>query len=251
MALVTGASSGIGAAVALEMAARGAAVGLLARRLDRLEELAARIRSRSGKAVAVECDVAREGDIERAVRRVREEFGPISLVVANAGFGVLGRVAEVGAQGFRRQFETNVFGVVRTVGATVEDLRATRGVIAILGSVAGYLGVPGRGPYCASKAAVRAIAQALWGELRRDGVGVVLVSPGYVESEFRRRGEDGKIGPDPAPAWLVMPVEKAARKIVRAMLRRRQEVVLTVHGRLGAWLARLAPGLALRLLATR
>ncbi len=248
-ALVTGASSGIGEAVARELARRGAAVGLLARRVERLEALADEIRSAGGRAVAVACDVARDGEIEGAARRVRGELGPISMVVANAGLGVSGQVDEVGVEGFRRQYETNVFGVVRTVQATVEDLRSTRGVIAILGSVAGYFGVRGQAPYCSSKAAVRVIAQSLWAELRRDGVGVVLVSPGYVESEIRRHGDGGRLTPDPVPAWLIMPAEKAARRIVGAMLRRRQEVVLTAHGRLGAWLARLAPGLLLRLLA--
>lgn len=250
-ALVTGASSGIGEAVARELASRGAAVGLLARRVERLEALADEIRAACGRAVAVACDVARDGEIERAARQVRLELGPISAVVANAGFGVSGPVAEVGVEGFRHQYETNVLGVVRTVQATVEELRATRGVIAILGSVAGYFGVRDQAPYCSSKAAVRVIAQSLWAELRRDGVGVVLVSPGYVESEIRRHGEGGALKPDPVPGWLVMPAEKAARRIVRAMLRRRQEVVLTAHGRVGAWFARLAPGLLLRLLAPR
>lgn len=250
-AIVTGASSGIGQAVARELARRGAAVGLLARRLERLEAVASEIRAGGGRAVAVACDVALDGEVERAARRVHEELGPISTVVANAGFGVSGEVDEIGVEGFRRQYETNVFGVVRTLQATIDDLRATRGVIAILGSVAAYFGVRGQAPYCSSKAAVRAIAQSLWAELRPHGVGVVLVSPGYVESEIRRHGEDGELKPDPVPAWLVMPAEAAARRIVRAMLRRRQEVVLTAHGHIGAWLARLAPGLLLRLLAPR
>lgn len=246
---MTGASSGIGAAVARELGRRGAAVGLLGRRLERLEALAEELRSSGGRAIAVACDVTRDGEVERAASRVRGELGAISLVVANAGFGLSGEVATVGVEGFRRQYETNVFGVIRTVQATVEDLRTARGVLAILGSVAGYFGVRGHAPYCSSKAAVRAIAQSLWAELRPWGVGVVLVSPGYVESEFRRHGEGGELKPDPVPAWLVMPAETAARTIVRAMLRRRQEVVLTLHGRLGVWLARLAPGLLLRLLA--
>lgn len=248
-ALVTGASSGIGAAVARELASHGAAVGLAARRLDRLEALAGEIRATGGKALPVACDVSRDGDAERAAAAVRDAFGPASVVVANAGFGVSGRVDELSVQDFQRQYETNLFGVVRTVRATLEDLKATRGVVAILGSVAGYFGAPGQAPYCSSKAAVRVMAQSLWSELRPLGVGVVLISPGYVESEIRRRGPDGRLTEDPVPPWLIMPSQQAARKIVRAIERRRPELVLTAHGRLGAWLARLCPTLLLRLLA--
>ena len=249
VALVTGASSGIGAAVARELATQGAAVGLAARRLDRLEKVVGEIRAAGGKALPVACDVSRDGDPERAAAAVRAAFGLLSIVVANAGFGVSGRVDELSVQDFQCQYETNLFGVVRTVRATLEDLKATRGVLAIVGSVAGYFGAPGQAPYCSSKAAVRIMAQSLWGELRPLGVGVVLISPGYVESEIRRRGPDGGLTDDPVPPWLIMPAEQAARKIGRAIARRRPELVLTAHGRLGAWLARLAPTLLLRLLA--
>lgn len=249
MALVTGASSGIGAAVARELARQGAAVGLAARRLDRLEEQAGEIRTAGGGALPVVCDVSRDGDPDRAVAAVRDAFGPVSIVVANAGFGVSGRVDALTVQDFQRQYETNFFGVVRTVKASLEDLTATRGVLAVLGSVAGYFGAPGQAPYCTSKAAVRVLAQSLWGELRPLGVGVVLVSPGYVESEIRRRGPDGQLTEDPVPPWLIMPSEQAARKIVRAIVQRRPELVLTAHGHLGAWLARLCPTLLTRLLA--
>jgi short-subunit dehydrogenase len=249
VALVTGASSGIGAAVARELAARGVAVGLAARRLDRLEGLAGEIRAAGGRALPVACDVSRDGDPDRAAGAVREAFGPISIVVANAGFGVSGGITELGVQDFQRQYETNLFGVVRTVRVTLEDLTTTRGVLAILGSVAGYFGVPGEAPYCSSKAAVRILAQSLWGELRPVGVGVVLVSPGYVESEIRRHGPAGRLEDDPVPRWLIMPSERAAAKIVRAIVRRRPELILTAHGCLGAWLARLAPSLLLRLVA--
>jgi len=249
VALVTGASSGIGAAVARELAARGAGVGLAARRADRLEVIAAEIRAFGGRALPVTCDVSRDGDPDRAVAAVREAFGPLSIVVANAGFGVSGRVADLRVQDFQRQYETNLFGVVRTVRATLDDLEATRGVVAILGSVAGYFGVPGQAPYGSSKAAVRVLAQALWGELRPNGVGVVLISPGYVESEVRRHGPEGQLKDDPVPRWLIMPSAQAARKIVGAILRRRPELILTAHGHLGAWLARFTPSLLLRFLS--
>ena len=244
--LITGASSGIGAALAREFAAQGAAAALAARRLARLRSLAGEIESGGGRALAIECDVRRDGDIESAVAATLERFGRLDVVVANAGFGVAGEFAALTLDDYRRQFETNVFGVLRTAYAALPALEDSRGVLAILGSVAGYLAAPGASAYAMSKFALRGFASALRGELATRGVGVVLVSPGFVESEIRRvdnRGELHAAEPDPIPAWLRMPAERAARKIVHAVARRRRERVITAHGKLAVWLARHLPGL--------
>lgn len=242
---ITGASSGIGAALAREFARRGASLALTARRVDRLEALAAELGSSGRRAIALASDVSRDGDLERAVAATHEALGPIHVAVANAGFGVVGPVARLALEDYRRQFETNVFGVLRTVYATLEDVRQTRGRLVLIGSVSGHVGVPGTSPYAMSKFAVRALAQSLGHELHRHGASVTLISPGYVESELRQVDNRGVLHagtPDPARR-LRMPAETAARKIVAAVARRRTEVVITLHGKAAVFFQRHAPWL--------
>jgi short-subunit dehydrogenase len=244
--LVTGASSGIGAAVAREFARQGADLVLAARRLSRLLELADELRRAGRQALAVSCDVTEDRAVEGAVEQALAAFGRLDVAVANAGFGVLGPFERLGLDDYRRQFETNVFGVLRTASATLPALRQSRGMLVIVGSVSGHVPTPGTSAYAMSKAAVHALAGALRAEVRPYGVGVVLVTPGFVESEIRRvdnRGVYHADARDPVPRWLVMPADRGARVIVRAVARRRREVVVTAHGKVVVWLARHFPSL--------
>jgi short-subunit dehydrogenase len=245
VALVTGASSGIGAALAREFARQGADLVLAARRLDRLERLAAELRAMGRQALAVACDVTQDGAVEQAVARGLEAFGRLDAAVANAGFGVVGPVERLTLADYRRQFETNVFGVLRTVYAALPALRRSRGTLVIVGSVSGHIPTPSTSAYAMSKAAVHALAGSLRGEVLADGVGVVLVSPGFVESEIRRVDNRGVHRPDardPVPRWIVVRADRAARAIVRGVARRQREVVVTGHGKAAVWLMRLLPG---------
>ena len=246
VAFITGASSGIGAALARELAGEGADVVLAARRVDRLRAVAAEI-ERSGRSCLVaECDVTADGDLERAVAQARDRFGGIDVVVANAGFGVMGPLASLALADYRRQFETNVFGVLRTIYAGLPELIRRRGRLVIIGSVSGWLATPGGSPYAMSKFALRALAEALGPELVPSGVSVTLISPGFVASEIRQVDNQGRFGSEerePIPAWLVMPTDKAARQIARAIAHRRREVVITGHGKLAVFLQRHVPWL--------
>ncbi|WP_437319193.1 SDR family oxidoreductase [Sorangium sp. So ce385] len=244
--LITGASSGIGEALAREVARRGGRVVLAARRTERLEALAGELRASGGEAIAAACDVTRDGDVERAVAQAIEAFGRLDVAIANAGFGVMGRVEDLSLDDFRRQLETNVFGALRTVKAALPELKRARGGVALIGSASGYLAFPTMGAYTMSKFAVRALAETLRAELHADGVAVTHVAPGFVESEIRRIDNAGKLldgAREPVPRWLILPTPTAARQIMDAIAARRAEVIITGHAKLGVSLARHAPAL--------
>lgn len=250
---ITGASAGIGAALCRRFAREGADIALLARRKEALESTAAAVRALGRRAIPIACDVTRDGDLEQAVDIVRNDLGRIDVVIANAGIGVNGAFSKLSLDDFRRQFETNVFGVIRTVQATLPDLEESRGRLAIVGSVAPFAIAPGTVNYAMSKAAVGALAQGLDIELAPKGISVTLILPGFVESEIRlidNHGQKRENAKDPIPQFLVMPTDEAAHDIVDAIHGRVPECAITNHGKLGVFLGRHTPRAVASILRT-
>lgn len=231
--LITGASAGIGRALAFEYARRGHSLALLARRLDKLEGLAVDLRAQFAgiKVYVAQADVTHADEVRVAVIGAEQALGPLEVVIANAGFGVGGAFERLTLGDFKRQFDTNVWGLLQTIQSTLPSLLKTGGRLCLIGSVSGYVSLPFSTPYSMSKFAVRALAEGLFLELKSKGVSVTLVSPGFVESEIRNGGGDK----DPIPHWLQMPAPLAAQKIYRAVQKRRRERILTVHGHFGVW----------------
>ncbi len=245
VAFVTGASAGIGRALALELAREGADVAVSARRTDLLQKLAHDIEGLGRKALALPCDVTREDEVKAAIDAAVAKFGALDVVVANAGFGVVGPVEDLSIADYRRQFETNIMGVLHTVKPALPVLEKSKGRLALVGSVSGYVSVPATSAYAMSKFAVRALADALFHEMLPKGVAVTLISPGFIQSDFREVDNLGVHHPgkgDPYPKWIVMTTDVAARKIVRAIARGRREIILTGHGKLAVFLQRHFPG---------
>lgn len=180
--LITGASSGIGAATARAAAAAGRRVVLAARSTDRLEALAQELGGR-GRALAVGCDVTDWDDQRAMVARALEEFGRIDVAFANAGFGATRGLEGESVEHWRAMVLTNVYGALLTLRACVPELRARRGHVLLNGSVAGRKVPPGS-YYGATKWAVTAMAEAVRQELHGSGVRVTLISPGTVETPF-------------------------------------------------------------------
>jgi short-subunit dehydrogenase len=243
--LVTGASSGIGEEMALQLAKSGAKVALAARRQDRMEGLAQTIAQSGGTPpLPLECDVTRDGDLERAVAACVAKWGKLDVAIANAGFGVTGPLKKLSLEGYQRQFETNVFGVLRTIYAALPELEKTRGNLAVIGSVAGWVSSPGASPYSMSKFAVRALANAITQELKGDGVKVTLISPGFVISEIRQIDNQGKLramSEATKPHPMAMKTEPAVYDMLQAIARGKREQIITFHGKIFVTLDRFFP----------
>lgn len=242
---ITGAGSGIGRALALQLAEEGADIALSGRRLDRLEEVAAEIQAKGRKGIALLCDVTDEAQVQAACEKVVSAFGRLDVVVANAGFAVSGKFERLQLSDWRRQFDTNVMGVVATVSAALPHLKETQGRIVLVGSIMALMSASGSGAYAASKHAVRAIGATLAQELHGSGVSCTTIHPGYVESEIGQvdnRGTFHAHKSDRRPSKLMWTADRAAKVMARAISRRRREVVFTAHGKVGAFVGMHMPG---------
>jgi NADP-dependent 3-hydroxy acid dehydrogenase YdfG len=184
VALVTGASSGIGEATALALASEGARVAIIARRLDRLDRLADRIRENGGEALPIQTDVAAETQVSAAVDRVVDEFGRLDMLLAIAGVGVAAPFQGTTTSEYRQMFDVNVFGLLYSIAASLPIMKAQRdGHVVILSSGTGRYIHPST-VYSASKHAATAIAESLRREVCTDGIRVTSVEPGAVSTEF-------------------------------------------------------------------
>jgi short-subunit dehydrogenase len=216
---LTGASSGLGEALARHYAGRGATLGLVARRAPELEALAASLGG--AKEVATyRGDVREPSDLSRAAADFLSRFGVPDVVIANAGIsrGVLTEAPE-DLPTFKAILETNVLGIVHTFAPFVVPMRdARKGVLAGVASVAGFRGLPGSGAYCGSKSAAITYLESLRVEMRGTGVSVVTICPGFVETPLTER--------NPYHMPFLIPADKAARLMARAIEDKRRFYVL-------------------------
>jgi NAD(P)-dependent dehydrogenase (short-subunit alcohol dehydrogenase family) len=241
VAVITGASSGIGWEAALAYARKGWAVVPAARRADRLEELARLCRQAGGEALAIPTDVTRQEQVEALVARAAGEYGRIDVLVNNAGFGQGGRVHEITDRQMREVFDVNFFGVFYGCKAVAPIMiRQRSGHIFNVSSVIGKRGTPMNGAYCATKFAVAGLTESMRVELAEWKVRVTLVCPGLTDTEFfdRVRGVEGSAKGDSSTAKdsfkhlrTMMPASAVARRIVRATGRNVPEMVLTLGGK--------------------
>lgn len=245
--LITGASSGIGEELAIQLGQAGARLMLTARRKDVLENVAQRIATGgNARPLVAEADVSRDGELERAVAETVRQWGRLDVVIANAGFEIMGGIKKLSLDDYRRLFETNVFGVLRTIYATLPEIEKTKGNIAIVGSVLGWAATPGSSAYAMSKFALRALANSITAELALSGVKVTLITPGYVVSNIRRTDNQGHFRPgdkDKTPKWLVMPTDRAVRQILGAIASSKREAIITGHAKVLVAIERFMPWL--------
>lgn len=249
--VITGASDGIGAELARQLATQRARLVLAARRPAELAAIADECRAAGAECLTVSTDVAEQAQCVALVEAAVARFGGIDVLVANAGVSGHARLDQVTDLGwYERMMRVNLFGTLWCCHAALPHLKARRGLIVGVSSLAGKIGVPGRTAYSASKFAVAGLLEALRSELVEDGVGVTIVYPGVVATRIRYHG----FGADGAPAGRsgldergMMPVEVCVQQMIEAMTHRRRELVMTAKGRLGLWLKLIAPGLVDRM----
>ncbi len=215
VAIITGASSGIGWELSKVLAQEGYQVGLIARRRGSLGQLAEEIRSLGGRAEFQPADVASRGEVLEAIRRLSERLGPADLLVANAGVGHESLVDPLNVDQIEEMIRVNYLGAVYAIEAVLpEMLRRGRGHLAGVSSLAAYKGFPGQQGYCASKAALKTFLEGLRIQLRHRGIAVTTICPGFVHTPMTAQHRFGMP--------FVMNADEAARRIARALRRRKK-----------------------------
>jgi short-subunit dehydrogenase len=251
--IVTGASEGIGRALCLALAPHGASLVLAARNAERLESVAADCRAAGAEVLVVPGDLADAEQCEALVRATVERFGRLDTLVANAGRTMWARVDEIHDPAvFREVMELNYFSVVWLTLAALPHIKASRGRLVPVASVAGLTGVPSRSGYCASKHALIGFFDSLRIELAGTGVTVTTVCPDFVVSEIHRRALDGEgrpLGKSPMQEAKIMTAEQCAALMVPAMAARRRMLITSRRGKLGRIFKILAPALIDRIAA--
>ncbi len=255
-AIVTGASSGIGAALARELAAPGVRLVLTGRRSEALEEVAGACRDRGAEALTVAGDLTEPVHRVAVIQTAREHFGGIDLLVNNAGITMNARFAEMDPSLLRTIMEINFFSAVELTRLALPDLVERRGRILVMSSVTGLVGTPTRTAYAASKHALHGFFGGLRVELREAGVGITIVCPGYVDTPIRVRAltaDGSEQGRDQAAGRRMLTARQVARASLDAAWKRRRLLKMGTETHLARVLSLVAPGLLDRVLdrATR
>jgi short-subunit dehydrogenase len=208
--MITGASSGIGKGLAVEIGVRGGKVGLLARREEALNDIVSEIRARNGQAIAVATDVRDANAMKQAAERIGNEFGPIDVMIANAGIGVTDHAANLNPEHVAEVMNINVLGAVNSVAAVLPEMAKRRsGQLVAISSLAGYRGLAKSAAYCASKAALSSFFESLRIDLRQSGVTVTIIYPGFIKTPLTS-GRNAKMP-------YLMELDDAVKKIVSAI----------------------------------
>ena len=241
VALVTGASRGVGFSIAREFVKRGAKVLMSARGEKRLKESAKKLEALGGEVAIVTGDVGQIEDAKRMVDTAREHLGPIHFLVNNAGVSMRGRFNELTPDVAQNTIQTNLMGSIYPTLAAIEDIRRTRGNVVFISSIAGLFGLPGASTYCAGKAALTGLSESLRLELLPEGVHSGVVYLGFTEHDPEKRilAADGKkVLPD-RPAHHTQAF--AASLVVEMINKRKRKIIMTPAGVIGGLVYRIAP----------
>ena len=216
--IITGASSGIGAALAREFASRGYSIGLMARRVDRLEALAQELRSKGTRVEVGAVDIARDETVHAAVDALREKLGDLDVFVANAGITTINRTGAGDISKDKEVFAVNLIGTIASLDAAAKYFRSKkRGQLVGISSIAALKPIPGSGSYSASKAALSSWLRAAGVELAKHGITVTAIHPGFIKSD---------LVPDMEKYPFIIEAAPAAKQMVDAIEKKKASVIV-------------------------
>lgn len=248
--VVTGASSGIGRALAVEFAVQGAAVVLGARHAGELQEVAAQIRAAGGRAAYVATDVTREADCRQLIELAVMEFGGVDVLICNAGISMRALFDDVDLAVLHKLMDVNFWGCVNCAKYALPYLQRSHGSLVGVSSVAGIHGLPGRTGYSASKYAMTGFLETLRIENLKKGVHVMIACPGFTASNVRfsaLTADGSQQGETPREEGKMMTPEEVARIIARAVRKRKRLCLMDFQGRASHLVKKFFPGLLDRL----
>ncbi len=243
--VITGASSGIGEALAGEFAALGARVVIAARNKSKLAEVAGRIEGHGGRILAVTCDVSRESDCRRLIDETVKTFGGIDVLVCNAGISMRAALDDVDTEVLRRLMDVNFWGTVYCVKYALPWLQSSHGSVVGVSSVAGLHGLPGRTGYSASKYAMTGFLETVRIENLKKGLHVMVACPGFTATNVRftaLTADGSPQGRTPREEGKMMSAEEVARRIIKGVRRRKRLLLMEWEGRGTHIIKKLAPG---------
>jgi short-subunit dehydrogenase len=244
---ITGASEGIGAELARQLSACGARLALCARNVEKLKAVSAQCRD----AISIRCDVSLESDCKSFIEQAASALGGLDILVNNAGVSGHAKFEEVTDFGWYEQMmKVNFFGSLWCTRYALPHLKARRGQLVAISSLAGKTGIHGRTAYGSTKAAQALFFEALRLEVKEHGVDVTLVYPGVVATGIRIHGygPDGKpLGKSMLKEEGAMSVQECARQVAEAIANRKRDLVMTLQGKIGLWLKLAAPTLVDRM----
>ena len=244
--IITGASSGIGKALAVELSKRGAKVVLASRNLENLSKTKQICDQYNSFALIVKTDVSREDDCKELMIRTIKEYGRIDILINNAGVSMRALFKDLDLKVIRQLMDVNFWGAVYCIKYALPYLLETKGSIVGVSSIASYRGLPGRTGYSASKFAMRGFLETLRTENRKTGLHVLTVAPNYTASNIRNTAlrADGTIQCEsPRDENKMMTAEEVARRICVAIKRRKTVVNMTFNGKMIVWINRFFPNM--------
>lgn len=244
--IITGASSGIGKALALAFAAKGAKLSLLARNAENLSLTANECHKLGAEAITIPTDVSNEESCRLAIDKTIEKFGRIDILINNAGMSMRALFSELDLDVIRKLMDVNFWGTVYCTKYALPWLLKTKGVVVGVSSVAGFTGLPARSGYSASKFAMHGLLETIRIENLNNGLHVLIVSPGFTASNIRKTAlvaNGSQQGETPRKEEKMMSAEKVADSIIRGIEKRKRFMVMTSTGKLTFILKKFFPAL--------